>query len=92
MLHQGRGAKAQELIPVAPLPAPETPTPSASEKPPREKPARTGRTHRVPWADLKRVFAIDVLACPDCDGRMQLIAFIAQATVAKRILDHLGLP
>jgi hypothetical protein len=32
-----------------------------------------------------------VLACPDCNGRMQLIAFIAQATVAKRILDHLGL-
>ena len=36
-------------------------------------------------------FAIDALACPNCHGRMQLIAFIAQATVAKRILDHLGL-
>jgi hypothetical protein len=40
---------------------------------------------------LKRVFEIDVLACPECRGRMQLVAFIAEATVAKRILDQLGL-
>jgi len=33
---------------------------------------------------------VDVLACP-CGGRLQLIAFIAEATVARRILDHLGL-
>jgi hypothetical protein len=50
------------------------------------------RTHRIPWADLlRKVHAIDVLACPKCSGRMQLIAFIAEAMVAKRILDHLGL-
>lgn len=35
-------------------------------------------------------FAVDVLACP-CGGRLELIAIIAQALVAKRILDHLGL-
>jgi hypothetical protein len=47
--------------------------------------AKIARKYRVPWADLlQKVFAIDVLACPDCNGRMQLIAFIAQATVAKR--------
>jgi hypothetical protein len=40
---------------------------------------------------LKKVFALDVLACPACGGRLQVIAFIAQALVAKRILDHLGL-
>ncbi len=28
---------------------------------------------------------------PECGGRMLLIAFIAEATVAKRILDHLRL-
>ena len=39
----------------------------------------------------RRSFAIDVLACSHCNGRMQIIAFIAQATVAKRVLDHLGL-
>ena len=63
---------------------------SRSGKSPR-KHDRPARTYRVPWADLlKKVFAVDVLACP-CGGRLQLIAFIAEATVAKRILDHLGL-
>jgi hypothetical protein len=33
---------------------------------------------------------VDVLACP-CGGRLRLIASIAEATVAKRLLDHLGL-
>jgi hypothetical protein len=37
------------------------------------------------------VFDLDVLACPDCGGRLRLIAFIAEPTVAKRILDHLRL-
>jgi len=54
----------------------------------RDRPART---YRVPWADLlTKVFAVDVLASP-CGGRLQFIAFIAEAAVAKRILDHLGL-
>ena len=33
---------------------------------------------------------MDILACP-CGARLRLIAFIADATVAKRILDHLHL-
>ncbi len=40
---------------------------------------------------MKKVFAVDVFACPDCGGRLRLIAFIAETTVARRILDHLGL-
>jgi hypothetical protein len=32
-----------------------------------------------------------VLACPSCAGRLEIIAFIAEAGVAKRILDHLGM-
>jgi hypothetical protein len=32
-----------------------------------------------------------VLACPRCQGRLEVIAFIAEPTVARRILDHLGL-
>ncbi len=59
------------------------------------KPARTLsrlRTYRVPWADLlEKVFAIDVLACPECGGRLRLVAFIPESEAAKRILDHLGL-
>lgn len=54
--------------------------------------ARPTRTYRIPWADLlKKVFAIDVLACPDCGGWLKVITFIAEAAVAKRILDCLGL-
>ena len=40
---------------------------------------------------LKKVFAVDVLACPDCGGRLRLIAFIADDAVAGRILLHLCL-
>ena len=51
------------------------------------------RAYRIPWAELlKKVFAVDVLSCPVCSGRMKLIAYIASSSVARRILEHLGLP
>ena len=40
---------------------------------------------------LKKVFAIDVLACPECSGRLKMIAFIADQGVARKILEHLEL-
>ncbi len=47
----------------------------------------------VAWADLlRRVFACDVLACPDCGGRLRLLATIADRAVVEKILTHLGLP
>jgi hypothetical protein len=39
---------------------------------------------------FRRGSALDVLACP-CGGRLQPVAFIAEATVENRILDHRGL-
>jgi hypothetical protein len=48
--------------------------------------------YRVPWAELlRKVFAIDVLECPRCAGRLELIASVADSGVARRILAHLGL-
>ncbi|HEY4055208.1 MAG TPA: transposase [Kofleriaceae bacterium] len=48
---------------------------------------------RIDWASLlKRVFAVDVLACRRCEGRMRILAVIDQPEPAKKILDHLGLP
>jgi hypothetical protein len=41
---------------------------------------------------LRRTFALDVLACPDCGGRLRLVATIADPRVIARILAHLGLP
>src|SRR5215510_6453854 len=40
---------------------------------------------------LQRVFAVDVLACPNCGGRMRVIATIDDLRVVRRILTHLGL-
>ena len=34
---------------------------------------------------------MDVLDSSGCGGRLRMIAFIAEATVARRILEHLGL-
>jgi hypothetical protein len=37
-------------------------------------------------------YAIDVLACPRCGGRMRVVATIEDPLVIRRILTHLGLP
>ena len=45
------------------------------------------------WAALmRRAIDLDVLRCPRCAGRMQLIATIDDPAVIQRILAHLGLP
>jgi hypothetical protein len=54
----------------------------------RHRPSARGAT----WADLmRRVFAVDVLACPRCGGRLRLIALIEASATTRRILRHLGL-
>jgi hypothetical protein len=40
---------------------------------------------------LRRVFAIDVLACA-CGGRLRFLATIEDPLVVRRILRHVGLP
>jgi hypothetical protein len=50
------------------------------------------RTNRL-WAELmRRSFGFDVLACPRCGDRLELIALIENPPVIRRILDPLGLP
>ena len=45
------------------------------------------------WADLlRRVFAFDLLACPDCGEWLRLLATIEDRAVVEKILTHLGLP
>ena len=44
------------------------------------------------WATLMhRAFAIDVLACPQCGGRLRLIATLHDPAVIRKILAHLAL-
>ena len=54
---------------------------------------RAGSPRYWTWALLmRRAFDLDVLRCPRCAGRMQLIATIEDPAVIQRILAHLGLP
>jgi len=48
---------------------------------------------RMSWAQLlKRVFAIDLTACPQCGGTLTILAAIDDPAVTIKILTHLGLP
>ena len=38
---------------------------------------------------MHRAFAIDVLACPHCGGRLRLIATLHDPAVIRKILAHL---
>ena len=56
-------------------------------------PADLVRPRRLAWADLmRRVFALDVLECPGCGGRMRILAAIHPPETAQAILECLGLP
>ena len=45
------------------------------------------------WPELmKRVFDLDVLVCPGCAGPMKVIAEINDPILARKLLEHLGLP
>lgn len=35
---------------------------------------------------------MDVLVCPKCPGRMELIAVVTKTEAVRRVLTHLGLP
>ena len=41
---------------------------------------------------MRRVFAVDVLACPGCHGRLRLVAVLDASAAVARILKHLHLP
>jgi len=40
---------------------------------------------------MHRAFAIDVLACPPCGGRLRLIATLHDPAVIRKILAHVGI-
>jgi hypothetical protein len=68
---------------------PEEPSASPAAETPRSS---SGRRYWA-WADLmRRAFEVDVLACPRCGGRMQLIATIEDPAVIRKIVTHLGIP
>ena len=54
--------------------------------------ARRATVRKLLWAELlQRVFGLDALKCPKCNGRMRVIATIIEAKVVRAILDSLKL-
>jgi hypothetical protein len=81
-----RAARRREIVP--------KPQPAGAAEPERGAGAAVRSAGRgYLWAELmRRTFGLDVLACPECGGRLRLIALIEQHAVIVRILAHLGLP
>jgi hypothetical protein len=53
------------------------------------KPAHAGAYR--PWAELlARTFAVDVLACPRCQGRMKLLGLVRNPAIISRTLATVG--
>jgi hypothetical protein len=54
---------------------------------------RRCRPRNYSWSELmRRVFSIDVLACPRCGGRMRILCAIHPPEAIRKILDCLGIP
>ena len=57
------------------------------------EPTPAGRGHRLAWAVLlARVFRIDVTLCPECGGRMKIIACLTNPDSIRTCLAGMGLP
>jgi hypothetical protein len=70
---------------IVPKPPPEAPAATVESEPPR----RTGGYR--PWAELlARTFAVDVLACPTCQGRLKLLAMVTDPASIARHLAAVG--
>ena len=71
--------------------------PSVVTQAPGPKPNATQHTPqpgpRLDWAPLlKRVYPVDVLQCPRCNGRLKVLCVLTHPPVLKRLLAHLNLP
>ena len=69
-----------------------SPTGQPQEPSPDDRAVARRRLRWVLWAELlRRVFDVDALECPQCHGRMRVIAAIMKADVIAAILESLGL-
>ena len=47
---------------------------------------------RKEWARrIQKIYEVDPLNCPKCNGAMRILAFIEDQDVIRKILSHLGL-
>ncbi len=81
------------LAPRAPWRRAVVPRPAPAGDPSPETETRAGPGRGWRWSALmRRVFDIDVLACPGCGGRLRLVAVLDASAATARILQHLQLP
>ncbi|HPD58185.1 MAG TPA: hypothetical protein PKW17_13155, partial [Smithellaceae bacterium] len=56
------------------------------------EPEENSKAFRKNWARLiQKIYQVDPLICPKCQGVMRIISFIEDAQVIRDILTHLGL-
>jgi hypothetical protein len=85
----GRSPPAPDRPPAAPAAGTSRPGPEGEER----GPLPAVRPRRYSWPELmQRVFAVDVLECPRCRGRLRILAGIHPPGPTRAILEHLGLP
>jgi hypothetical protein len=50
------------------------------------------RIPRRGWAEMiRKVYEVDPMVCPKCQGRMKVIAFLTDFSEVDRIINHLKL-
>ena len=56
------------------------------------EPEENSKEYRKNWARLiQKIYEVNPLTCPKCQGRMRIIAFIEDPEVIKKIVKHLDL-
>ena len=79
--HSGCRARESSAVP---------PRPGADRAPTDRIPPRP---RNYSWSELmRRVFLVDVLDCPECHGRMRIVAALRSPEAIRAILECLGLP
>ena len=52
---------------------------------------RDAPTAPMSWMErLKRVFAIDLSICPDCAGRLHVVADVIRPDIIQKVLEHVA--
>jgi hypothetical protein len=52
----------------------------------------SSKEFRQNWARLiQKIYEVDPLTCPKCQGSMRIISFIEELDIIEQILRHLGL-
>ena len=61
---------------------------------PRNQPkstARTGQDLPATGGLIQKIYELDPLTCPKCQGKMRITAFIEDPEIVKKIIKHLAL-